>query len=561
MRRVLASFLRALCGTGADRRSAGPIARLITILPGILLSVLPARAVQIGDLPGEDISSGEVSKAEARAHVETPVRHNNNWLAASIEEQLARERTLIPMGKGAIFVPSYTEPRREPEVTVTTLGGMQVKNGTTGQRILVDSGLYTVRLGSGTAAQQMSVDVRVEEGHTSVVPPEWSGLLVETLTPEGNYLESQYEVIRVDRGTNYGKGRGLPEERLQDIRAWLLPAGMYRISKPGEGFNSLRNYITVQLNPGELTQIELIFDKTSGDLIAGGVKALNTRVKMGSNWSLGIRAGGNVDLSRVTDNTDTRKEAALVSDDLRMRLQYDDALYLGTTELFLQDNFSKERNRRLNVTSDIAELRTTWIRRLLPWLGPYVRTILSTHLFDNKPVTDSVSIVTQKDSSGTLVPQVSKIVGGNFIIQPSLDPLNLQEGAGFNVEMVSKYYLEANSQLGVAAIQNLVDYSYVTNGEGQYLRAKSTYEIGVEGNLYGTLRLGSDMTLDLRLELFAPNSDPARIRLRDLTADFRFFLTRNIEIGYLYQVKEETAITKNRFPSSHNLSLRLSFNY
>ena len=51
------------------------------------------------------------------------------------------------------------------------------------------------------------------------------------------------------------------------------------------------------------------------------------------------------------------------------------------------------------------------------------------------------------------------------------------------------------------------------------------------------------------------------MRLQDLTADFRFFLSRNIEIGYLYQVKESVEQTKNRFPSSHNLSLRLSFNY
>jgi hypothetical protein len=561
MRPALNPWLRAP-GTGVRRRAPGRVLLSLPVLAGILLSALPVSAVQLGDLPGEDVTSGEVRKAEERARAEAPARRNNNWLAVPVEEQLARERTLIPMGKGAIFVPSYTEPRREPEVTVYTLGGRLVKNGSTGQRILVDSGLYTVRLGSGTTAQQISADVRVEEGHTTVVPPEWSGLLAETLTPDGSYLESQYEVIRVDKGTNYGKGRGLPEERLQDIRAWLLPPGLYRISKPGEGFNSLRNYITVQLNPGELTQIELIFDKASGDLIAGGVKALNARVKVGSNWTLGIRAGGNVNLSRVTDETAARKEAALVSDDLRMRLQYDDALYLGTTELFLQDNFSKERHRRLSVTSDIAELRTTWIRRLLPWLGPYVRTILSTHLFDNKPTADSVQMVVgSRDSSGVQVPVISKIEGGSLVIQPSFDPLNLQEGAGVNTELVSKYYLEANSQLGIAAIQNLVDYSYVTNSSNQYLRTFSSYEIGVEGNLYGTLRLGSDMTLDLRLELFAPNSNLYRLRLQDLTADFRFFLSRNIEIGYLYQVKEVTVPSKERFPSSHNLSLRLSFNY
>lgn len=532
-----------------------------------LLASLPGHAAQLGELPGEDVSSGEVRKAEARARAEAPTRRSANWLAASVEDQLARDRTLIPMGKGAIFVPSYTEPRREPEVTVTDTGGKPVRNGTTGERILVDSGSYVVRLGSGTSAQQFPVEVHVEEGHTTVVPPEWGGLLVETLTPDGNYIEGQYEVIRAERWINYGKGRGLAEERLQDIRAWLLPPGIYRIIKPGEGFNALRNYITVQINPGELSQVELIFDKaTGGDIIGGGLKSLNARVKVGSYWTVGLRAGGNVNLTRVTDATDARKEAALVSDDLRARLQYDDALYLGTTELLLQDNFSKERGKPLSVTADIAELRTTWIRRLLPWLGPYVRTIIETHLFETKPVQDSIYIAHYEDSSGTPVRRLTLDTTHSFVAEPPLDPVNFREGAGVNVELASKYWLEANTQIGLAARQTWVDFSYLATSRENRLefdRARRTYEIGAEGTLNGTLRLGSDMTLDLRLELFAPNANlsPDRLRLDDLTADFRFFLTRNLEIGYLYQMKESAEKTKNRFPSAHNISLRLSFNY
>jgi hypothetical protein len=535
---------------------------MFLLLSGMLLSAPPAAAVQLGGLPGEDVSSGEVRKAEERAKEEAPARRSANWLSASIEDQLARERTLIPMGKGAIFVPSYTEPRREPEVTVTTLGGKPVKNGTTGQRILVDSGMYTVRLGSGTSVQQISVDVKVDEGHTTVVPPEWAGLLVETLTPDGNSIEAQYEVIRMDKGTNYGKGRGLTEERLQDIKTWLLPPAVYRISKPGEGFNSLRDYITVQLNPGELTQVELIFDKAAGgDVIGGGIKSLNARVKVGSNWTIGLRAGGNVNLTRTTDASGVRKEAAQVSDDLRSRLQYDDALYLGTTELLMQDNFSKERGRPLSVTSDLVDLRTTWVRRLLPWLGPYVRTIMQTHLFEAKPGSDSIYVAQYVDSSGTTVRRLALDTSGDFVAAPGLDPLNFREGLGVNVELASKYWIEANTQVGLAARQTIANHSYVANASGEYEPATSTREIGAEGTLNGTLRLGSDMTLDLRLELFAPNAIPSRVRLEDLTADFRFFLTRNLEIGYLYQVSELPEQSKNRFPSSHNLSLRLSFNY
>lgn len=527
-----------------------------------LLTALPAAAAQLGDLPGEDVSSGEVRKSTERVKAEAPARRANNWLAASVEDQLARERTLIPLGKGAVFIPSYTEPRREPEVSITTLGGRPVRTGSTGERILLDSGTYTVRLGSGTSVQQFPVDVTVEEGHTTVVPPEWGGLIVETLTGDGKYIEGQYEVIRMEKWVNYGKGRGLTEERVQDIKAWLLPPGMYRISRPGEGFNSLVNFITVQINPGELSQVDLIYDKEiGGNIIAGGIKSLSARVKVGGFWTLGLRAGGNVNLTRVTDKSGIRKETGQVQDDLRLRLQFDNALYLGTTELFLQDNFTKERGEPLSVTSDIAELRTNWIRRLTPWLGPYVRTIVETHLFEKANRADSVLIQVYEDSAGTQVPRIKVDRSGNFTVEPALDPVSFKEGVGVNVELASKYYLDANTQLGLAARQNIVDYTFIPNQEGVYSRAKSTYEIGGEGTLNGTLRLGSEMALDLRLELFAPNADPTRLRLDDLTADFRFFLSRNLEVGYLYQIKENPEKAKNRFPSSHNLSLRLSFNY
>ena len=533
------------------------------VLPFLLLAALPTLATQIGDLPGEDVSSGEVRKSEQRVRTEVQAKRSTNWLAAPVEDQLARDRTLIPMGKGAVFVPSFTEPRREPEITITTLGGKPIRTGSTGQRILIDSGTYTVRLGSGTSVQQIPVDVSVEEGHTTVIPPDWGGLLIETLLGDGKYVEGQYEVIRMDKWINYGRGRGFPEERLQDIKTWLLPAGMYRISKPGEGFNSLRNYITVQINPGELSQLELIYDKEiAGDIVSGGAKSLSTRVKVGSNWTVGLRAGGNVNLTRETDKAGIRKEVGQVQDDLRVRLQFDNALYLGLTELFLQDNFSKERGRPLSVTSDIAELRTNWIRRLTPWLGPYVRTIAETHLFARTADKDSVLVAHFEDSSGVQVRRVALDTSRHFLVEPALDPINFKEGLGVNVELVSKYYLEASTQLGLAARQTVVDFSYVLpSNTGVYERSESLYEIGAEGTLNGTLRLGSEMALDLRLEMFAPNAIPSRLRLDDLTADFRFFLSRNIEVGYLYQVKENPEKSKNRFPSSHNLSFRLSFNY
>lgn len=540
-----------------------PASILASILALILSAFLPAAAVQIGDLPGEDVSASEVRQSQEKINSETAQqKRSNNWLSPPVEDQLARDRTLIPLGKGSIFVPTFTEPRREPEVTVFTQGGKPVKTGQTGQRILVDSGIYAVRVGSGTLVQSMRVDLSVEEGHTTVVPPTWGGLVVETLTKEGEYIDGQYEVVRMENWVNYGKGHGLKEERLQDIRTWILPPGLYRISRPGEGYNSLRNYITVQVNPGELSQVELIYDKeVAGDIISGGLKSLNTRVKVGRNWSFGLRAGGNVNLTRVTDEADVRNEGMQVFSDLRLKALYDNVQYLGTTELLLQDNFSKERGRRFNVTSDVAELRTTWIRRLNNWLGTYVRGRANSNIFERKADKDTVAIATLVDSSGTLVKRLEFDTSGDFTVAPSFDPINLGEGLGVNVELFSKYYLEATTQVGFAALQTLVDGSYAANSLGEYTLNETVYEIGAESNFNATLRLGSQMTLDLRLEMFAPNANLSRLRLIDLTADFRFFLSRNLEVGYLYQVQETRKAAKNRFPSSHSISLRLSFNY
>jgi len=132
---------------------------------------------------------------------------------------------------------------------------------------------------------------------------------------------------------------------------------------------------------------------------------------------------------------------------------------------------------------------------------------------------------------------------------------------GVNIEFLSKYYLEASTQLGLAGRQTLAFDSYIPENDSLFRRGESTYEIGIENTLNAVFRLGSQATLDLRTEIFAPDGNFSRFRLDDLTADFRFFLSRNLEVGYIYQIKESKEKVKNRYPSSHNLSLRLSFNY
>jgi hypothetical protein len=524
-----------------------------------LLGVLPllaalAEAALLEGLPGREVVPTVPAPASAPAAATADTQVGVNWLSPPLHLQLSRDPALITIGKGAVFIPTYSEPRREPEIVVLGRTGSLAATGLTGTRILLDSGTYDVRFGSGVTSRRLRATVRVEEGHTTVVPPTWGGLIVETLTEAGEYIDGQYDLIGMDQWINYGRGQGYSEERLQDIDVWILPPGLYRISKVGEGYNSLRNYITVQINPGELHSVEAIFND-AGDMIAGGSKTLNTRARAGQYWTYGLRAGGNLAGTRDVDSKDVRTQSVLFSTDMRLRARYDRENFFGINELFMQNSFLKTEEAPLTVTQDYLQLRSTWVRRLNPWVGPYVRGQVSTHLFPIEENQDTVYVI---DTPGDTVLTET---GGAFVEQPSFFPLRLAEGAGVNVDWLSAYAVEISTQTGLAARQEIAGGDYLPLNDSLFQKNVSVYEVGAEGILTLKLRLSSQFTLDLRAEAFAEDFKIQEARLENLEADFRFFLTRNIELGYLFQMQESKTDTPNRFPRTHSLSLRLSFNY
>jgi hypothetical protein len=509
-------------------------------------------------LPGEEVVSVPRAATDPGTPLAQPATDSatgENWLAPSVHEQLARDPVLVPLGKGAIFIPTFSEPRREPEIAVFDSAGDLVATGQAGTRILLDSGSYEIRLGSGASGRRLRKVVHVDEGRTATVFPDWGGLLVETLSETGEYLDGQYDLIRMGDWVNYGRGQGYKEERLQDIEVWILPPGLYRISRVGESYNSLRNYITVQVNPGELHSVEVVFAQDgSNNIIAGGTKSLNTRARAGRYWSYGLRAGGNANFTRTVDAADEATQSLLFSTDVRLRARYDRAAFFGITELFAQNGFSKTEGQPFATTTDNLQLRSTWVRRLNNWIGPYVRGQVSTHLFPTEANVDT-AFVTRTDGTVDTI-----ATDGTFEWQPPGFPLYLAEGAGANIEWLSRYEIEVSTQLGLAARQKIARGDYELVGTGSFNEAVTTREVGAEGVLNARLRLGSRFTLDLRAEALAENARLAKTRLENFESDLRFLITRNIEIGYLFSTSE-TEDAENRFPRTHSVSLRLNFNY
>ena len=185
------------------------------------------------------------------------VSQESTWTSPSIEIQLQMDDVIVPVGKGAVFVPSMTDPDNEPVCGVLSNGHI-VQDSKTGHRILLAPGTYTVVYGSGTKEQMMQKTVKVVEGAATVVKPDWAGLVIEVINGSRAEIREYYELLDLFSGVSYGIGQGIEEGLDEKLRTWILPPGRYKVVKPGDNINTVTNFGTILLLPGELVHTFLI---------------------------------------------------------------------------------------------------------------------------------------------------------------------------------------------------------------------------------------------------------------------------------------------------------------
>jgi len=148
------------------------------------------------------------------------------WYAPPSREQLGRDPTLIPIGKGAVFVPTMTNALVEPVYTVYSKS-QEATSSETGKSVLLLPGIYEVRIGSGTIEQMTSRTVEVREGHTTLIKPDWAGLIIDVIDETRSSVRESYELFSLSDQQNYGIGYGIDEELGEELKTWLLKPGIY----------------------------------------------------------------------------------------------------------------------------------------------------------------------------------------------------------------------------------------------------------------------------------------------------------------------------------------------
>jgi hypothetical protein len=444
------------------------------------------------------------------AAVSFPGERPETWLVAPSRIQAEQAGRLIPVGKGAIFVPAMSDPAREPPYVVEKDGEV-VETAAMGSHAVLDPGIYRVLLGSGTLGDRFSRRVLVKERRTTIVPATWGGVVVNVVDERSVPFRGSYELVALPSRTNYGLGLGADIELGEEVRTWLLPPGTYMLIKTGESYQARTDFYTFRLLPGELLRLTLVQDRAEGSFLGAGQMSVSEQETEVKDWLLHLVLGGDAEFNRRSDLVGYSSGYGFtLGGYLDFVAQYKPLEHLVYTRFKLEEKQVKFPDQPWQ--KDLDELRVDglYVYRILPWLGPYVRAGLQTQIFPS---------YLNFDRDTTLVDaEDGEILGTGkrrFEVGPSFAPIEVKGGAGLSFLITTSHVLDAQIRVGFGARALFNRGLYLQRDvadtpEVELLRKGDAYQYGAEATIVGSLRLTRWVIATTEFEFLEPFNDPGR---------------------------------------------------
>ncbi|MBN1945876.1 MAG: hypothetical protein JW797_09375 [Bradymonadales bacterium] len=492
-----------------------------------------------------------------------------DWIAPTVIEQLRADETEVTPGLGAIFVPSMTSSRDEPEVLVMS-DGRVVASSPTGHRIPLEPGEYIVRVGSGARLQMLALPAQARAHQTTVVTPEWGGLQVEVVDEDNIPHRGSYEIIRASDRSLFGLGYGADTLQGESLMTWLLPPGLYRIVRPGSTYRARSDFSTVYVPPGGLVRFKLVTDPLVGSFLGAGVVSPDEFGLGGGagDWSHRLVLGVNGSLSdstNVAGQTDqTVISGSLFFDtyltytpsaphQLIMILEIEEGLQLIDPEQGDMLPLQKSRDR--------VRLDALYTYFLSSRIGAYVRLGGIATVFPNEVLTsEPIDVVLRRADGTSRTIQVP--ASESFRIGDWLPNLSLRQGLGLNFRLLHLSFATVGLRIGTGLRQFLYRNAYIDqddpdSAELEYDQIESYYQEGLEATLNGILRFFRYIHYTTDLEVFSDFSDlaePAVDWQNTVSLRLSSFASIDYTLSMLYQPQVTTDLQLQ-----HNLLVRLSW--
>ncbi len=507
------------------------------------------------------------------------------WLMPPAEQQLAQDSTVIPVGKGAVFVPCVTGPEYEPPAKLVS--DEDVINLPLGQRVIVEPGQYVVVVSAGSPAQGVSVAIRVVEGETILVPVTWGALRIEVTDDHRIPHRGSYEIISAESREPIGTGFGADTLQGEILQTWLLKPGLYRIVRVGRDFRALKNYATVQVPESGFVRYRLVLDEDTGEFLGAGVllpDEFSTSLREDQRWFKSMVVGFDGSLTKsqnvvgaanqtqysLSGFADAQVSFTAKPHQFSSLFQIDE----GVSQVIPQTG---DPQPMLKATDRLrGDLLYTYAFRGRR-TGPYVRTSAESQALPTEVLATEDTAVTILYDDGT---ESYRQIGANQTLQTARagHPTLLREGVGINTTFLEKNRsTNFNLRFGPGMRQNFYDQALVidddaSTSEVEYKAVETFYEQGIEATIVASVRLPGWVVYSTDIELFADFESftqkwdrtdgrlgipypPWAVSWRN-TLSLR--ITRNLALNYYFNVDIEPQVI-DKPQVEHSLLLRTSW--
>jgi len=478
------------------------------------------------------------------------------WTQPSPEEQLAADEQEIPLGKGALFVPSMTDPLNEPALMLIGEQSSEIGELPTGRRVMLDPGHYVVIATSSTPDQGVSQAVTVEDGQTTVVDVTWGALRVEVVDNRRVPHRQGYEIIRAEDRQPYGTGFGADTLQGEKLRTWFLPPGVYRIVRPGSNYRALRDFATVYVPPGGFVRFRLVLDRDTGEFQGSGVilpGEFGSPKGPNSKWfrSLVLGAVGSwLQQQNVVGTNNQRTATGTLF--LDGQLAYNNASHSASALLQIEEGASQitpQQGAPLPIvkSQDRVRLDLLYTYFLRPRIGPYVRAAAETQAFRTPVLVSEDTVVSRQFANGDVAQQFVP-ANSTYIVADAWEPTIVREGVGLNMRVLNRRWLTLNWRLGVGLRQNRFGGAWVVADDPstdavEHLEVASFDQEGLESTIVASARLSGFLAYATDLELFTAfdTFDQPTIEWRN-TLTLR--LSRNLSVNYLLNLERVPVVVE-----------------
>lgn len=479
------------------------------------------------------------------------------WDAPDPQTQLDREAQDDIKGLGRLFIPVMTEADYEPVFTVSNMQDSILKISRMGKSIWLRPGQYKIAYGSGALDQLMRRVVEIRAEDTTILEPDWSGLVIKIIDETRTSIREAYEIYSIPENDYFGVGYGAEEQVGEHLQTWVLQPGLYKIVKLGEHVNTYKNFTTVRLLPGELTHFTIVVNTTTKDFLGAGIIDVGKKPRKLANWSLFSTLYGSFTLNSSNDVTTEEQETSMIFvAQLDYNITYNSKHHYFSSRGLIEEGWNMQKKQasfRSNL--DRMQMKNIYVFYFIKQMGFYGRVFLETNLVRKINYFDNRRDVTFLDENDQIIEQ--KLGVRDVQLSPNFSPLELKEGFGINLILLKSLRANLNIRAGMGWHQIFNRDLYNQTSDTTFKALNSSFARGPEASLIGSARISRNMLLSCELEVFYPEGKGDRVDY-EFENILNLKLSKNVSLDYTLRFRNKKSLS-DYLLTDHIVLLRYSF--